>query len=122
MQDFHSFRRSAVRYWERRRIIYNAALILPALFGYRSAHVIGVGAGHETTNYAYLLALFVLSGLGANVCYCFSYALEFMFGTDEPTSRWLRYERTVAFVAGLLFAMLLSIIGGWNVAVMEARN
>lgn len=122
MVDYPNFRRSAIHYWELRRVVYNLALVLPALFGYRSAHVIGVGAGHETTNYSYVLALFALSALGANICYCFSYALEFIFGTDEPTSRWLRYERTVAYVAGVLFAMLLSIIGGWNVAVMEAGN
>jgi hypothetical protein len=34
MRDFPAFRASAIRYWEKRRIFYNLALILPALIGY----------------------------------------------------------------------------------------
>lgn len=34
MRDYDAFRKTAIRYWERRRIFYNLALIFPALFGY----------------------------------------------------------------------------------------
>ena len=60
-----------------------------------------------------------MSAFGANVCYSFAYALEFLFGSDEPTSRWMRFGRTGTFVAGVLFAMLLALIGGRNIAGME---
>ena len=34
MRDFNKFRHIAIRYWERRRIIYNLALVPPAIFSY----------------------------------------------------------------------------------------
>jgi len=119
MNDYHAFRHSAVRYWERRRIFYNLALVLPAFFSYMLvAGVIYVGDPHKSYVF-YVLALFVASALGANVCYSFAYALEFLFGSDDPASRWQRFGRTTLFIAGVLFAMLLALIGGRNIALME---
>jgi hypothetical protein len=119
MRDFHAFRKSAVRYWERRRIIFNAALVLPALLGYGLADTLNwVGDPHQT-HYTFIIPMFLVSALGANICYSFSYALEFLFGSDNPISRWQRYGRTTAFVGGVLFAMLLALIGGRNIADME---
>jgi hypothetical protein len=119
MRDFHAFRKTAVRYWERRRIIYNVALVLPALVGYGLTDTLNwVGDPHRT-HYSFIIPLFLVSAIGANVCYSFSYALEFIFGSDDPTSRWLRFGRTAAFVCGVLFAMLLALIGGRNIADME---
>ena len=119
MRDYHSFRNQVIRYWELRRIIYNLALLLPAWFGYGFTDTLNwVGDSHET-HYSYLLPLFVISGLGANICYSFAYALEFLFGSDDPTSRWMRYGRTIAFVGGVLFAVFLAFIGGRNIAEME---
>ena len=119
MGDYHAFKLAAIRYWERRRVIYNLALLLPAWFGYRFADTLNwVGDLHET-HYSYILPWFALSALGANICYSFAYALEFLFGNDEPTSPWMRYGRTTAFVGGVLFAMLLAVIGGRNIAEME---
>ena len=113
------FRRSTVRYWERRRVIYNAALILPAIVGYGLADTLNwVGDPHRT-HYGYIIPLFLVSAVGANICYSFCYALEFIFGGDDPTSRWQRFGRTTAFVGGVLFAMLLALIGGRNIADME---
>jgi hypothetical protein len=118
MHDYHTFRHTAIRYWERRRIIYNLALLLPAWFGYGFTDNLNwVGDTHET-HYSYILPWFALCAVGANVCYSFAYALEFLFGNDDPTSRWMRYGRTTAFVGGVLFAMLLALIGGWNIAIM----
>jgi hypothetical protein len=119
MRDFQAFRRSTVRYWERRRIIYNGALVLPALLGYGYTDTLNwVGDPHRI-HYGYMIPLFLVSAVGANICYSFSYALEFVFGSDDPTSRWLRSGRTAAFVFGVLFAMLLALIGGRNIANME---
>jgi len=119
MRDYRTFRVCGLRYWERRRIVYNLALVLPSLFGYMvTAGVIYVGDPHET-HYSYVLSLFTLSALGANVCYSFAYAMEFLFGTDDPASRWQRFGRTTIFIAGVLFGMLLALIGGRNIAELE---
>lgn len=119
MREFNSFKRSAISYWERRRIIYNAALVLPAFFGYMvTAGLAYVGDPHPTL-YRFVLVWLALSALGANICYSFAYALEFLFGSDDPASCWLRFGRTTFFVGGVLFAMLLALIGGRNIAMME---
>jgi hypothetical protein len=83
-----------------------------------TAGVIYVGDPHET-HYYFVLAQFALCALGANICYSFAYALEFLCGSDDPTSRWMRYGRTSTLAAGVLFAMLLALIGGRNIAEME---
>lgn len=120
MLDHHPFTRTAIRYWERRRILYNLALVPPSLFSYGIAAAIN-NAGDEPYNLqlSYPLFLFALSALGANICYSFAYALEFIFGSDDPTSRWLRFGRTSVLVAGIVFAMLLAFLGGINIAGME---
>jgi hypothetical protein len=119
MRDFHAFRHTAIRYWERRRIIYNIALLPPSLLAYMlTAGLANVG-DPQATLYGFLLFWFALSALGANVCYSFAYALEFLCGSDDLTSRWLRFGRTSVFVAGLLFAILLALIGARNIAMME---
>jgi hypothetical protein len=119
MRDYRGYRKTAIRYWERRRIIYNLALIPPALLGYGITDLFNyVGDPHET-QYGFVVFWLLLSAIGANVCYSFAYALEFFFGNDEPTSRWLQSYRTSVFVCGVLFATLLSLVGGRNIAEME---
>jgi hypothetical protein len=119
MRDYHASRHTAICYWERRRIIYNIALLLPAWFGYGFTDFLNWAGDPHQTHYSYILPWIALSALGANICYSFAYALEFLFGSDDPTSRWMRYGRTTAFVGGVLFAMLLALIGGRNIAMME---
>jgi hypothetical protein len=38
--------------------------------------------------------------------------VEFLFGSDDPKSTWSRSGRTTLFVTGILFAMVLALIGG----------
>jgi hypothetical protein len=119
VNDFPAFKRSAVRYWERRRLIYNVALVLPAWLGYEFTDMMNwVGDRHERY-YGFTISLLVVSAIGANICYTFAYALEFLRGSDDPSSNWLRQERTLCFVFGVLFAMLLALIGGRNIALAE---
>src|SRR5947207_7512246 len=119
MLDYHAFRHTAIGYWERRRVIYNLALLLPAWFGYGFTDTLNwVGDPHET-HYSYILPWFALSAIGANICYSFAYALEFIVGSDDPGSQWIRYGRKAAFVGGVVFAMVLALIGGRNIALME---
>jgi uncharacterized membrane protein YedE/YeeE len=109
----------AVRYWERRRIIYNLALAPPAFLSYGITDNFNYVGDSHPFHYAYLILLFGLSALGANICYSFAYVLEFFLGSEEPTSRWLRFGRGTVFVGGVLFAMLLALAGGWNIAQLD---
>ena len=119
MEDFQAFRRSAIRYWERRRIVYNVALVLPALIGFAVTETVNwVGDPHEL-HYFFILTLLAVSAVGANICYSFAYGLEFLFASDNPNSRWLRFGRTSALIAGILFAMFLSLLGGYNIAQLH---
>jgi hypothetical protein len=119
MRDFHAFRKTAIRYWERRRIVYNITLIPPAVLAY----LLQAGVAHGGDDYGlhpyYAVFLFAASALAANICYSFAYALEFLCGSDDPSSHWLRSGRTATFVAGLLVSILLALIGGRNIALME---
>lgn len=119
MHDYHAFRKTAIRYWERRRIIYNLALVPPAFVGYAIADTFNYVGDPHATHYGFVVFWLAMSAFGANVCYSLAYALEFLFGSDKPTSRWLRFGRASAFVGGVLLAMLLALIGGRNIAGME---
>ena len=120
MRDFNTFRRSAIRYWERRRIVYNLALLFPALVGYALPAGVAAGVGDERRlGFGMVAVLFILSALGANICFSLGYALEFLFGRDVPESRWLRFWRPLLVVLGTLFAMFLSLFGGRNIAFLE---
>jgi len=77
-----------------------------------------VGDPHPVL-YRFLFLWFALSAIAANICYSFAYALEFLFGSDDPGSRWLQFGRTTAFAGGILLAMRLALIGGRNIAMME---
>lgn len=119
MRDYSTFRQTAIRYWERRRIFYNVVLIFPSALVYMLvAGASRAGDGHKWHPYLVLL-LFLASALGANICYTFAYALEFLFGSDDSASRWLRSGRSTAFASGLAFAILLAALGGRNIALVE---
>jgi hypothetical protein len=121
-RDFPAFKRKAIRYWERRRIIYNIALVPPALLSFLFFDNLNwVGDSHQI-DYGYLLVWFGLSALGANVCYSFAYAFEFLFGSDDRESWWMTYGRTVMLVGGVLLAMLLALIGGHNIANLDYHH
>ncbi len=119
MHDYHGFRHAAIRYWERRRIIYNVVLLPPSALTYMlTAGISRAGDDYGWHPYQVLL-LFLFSALGANICYSVAYALEFLFGSDDPASCWLRFGRSTAFASGLVFAVLLAAIGGKSIALME---
>lgn len=115
MHDFPAFKRSVIRYWEKRRLLYNAALVLPTILGY----AIGTGIDGLDTNISVTLPALLLGILGANICYSFAYTLEFFYGSDDPTSTWVLSGRTSALIGGILFAMFLAFLGGINLAQLE---
>lgn len=118
MNDFQTFKEFTVRYWERRRIFYNLALVPPAFAGYSIATALNF-AGSPQPHVESLLFALGLYALAANICYSFSYAMEFLCGNDDPESWWMRYGRTAFFICGVIFAMALALIGGRNIADMQ---
>lgn len=119
MQDFSTFKRTTIRYWEGRRIVYNLALVAPSFFGYRFGDNLNSGGDAHDHHYTYVLIWLALSALGANICYTFCYVLEFLLGNDDPASAWMKWGRTASFIFGLLLSMLLALAGGANIAAME---
>lgn len=116
----HPRQKTAIRYWERRRIAYNLLLVPPALLGWGLGGAVGGAAGdHAAVGIGGLLLLFMLSALCANICYTFSYALEFLLLSANDDGAVLGNFRTVAFYSGCLFSVPLALIGGRNIAFIQ---
>lgn len=116
MNDFASYRKSAIRYWERRRIGYNVLLIPSALLGYCSA-AMRAAIDDATMQFGWwtVLLMFIVHALAANYCFSLVYAAEFIFGTEDPRSLWKRWMATAVFTTGTLLSIPLAVIGGSNI-------
>ena len=122
-QDELTERRLAIRYWERKRLWYNAALVVPTLLGFGVSSLanalddlpsqVGVGG--------MLLALLLLI-VAANLVFCLAYAFEFLWGSQGRPITQLRLARPVVFVVGLLLAAVLAFIGGSNLAYLQVHG
>src|SRR5262245_14467652 len=77
---------------------------------------------HKPIVKAGVTGLFAAEVLGANICYSFAYALEFIFATEDRNSRWLRFGRPFVFVAGVLFSVILAFVGGRNISMIEYHS
>jgi hypothetical protein len=91
-----------MRFWEPRRILYNAALVGLALGWvvltwphFRPAVVI-----------PHTPEILVLTGL-ANLCYCAAYLVEICFHQSPARASWLRW-RWGLWLAGTLLALLIA--------------
>jgi type IV secretory pathway VirB2 component (pilin) len=93
---------SAIRYWEPRRIVYNAVLGVVVLI-----HIViawpASKASLQTDN---LLFLFVLAVL-ANVAYCAAYVVDIVVQMSGFRESWLRL-RWILLLIGLAFAATLA--------------
>ena len=92
---------SAARFWEPRRLVYNAILTAIVLLWliltwphFRPALTLGS------------LEAFIVLGLAANLCYCVAYLAEFFLQALLPSAYWRRF-RQVLFGLGTLFAIVL---------------
>lgn len=107
MSDFKQSVADALRYWELRRVLYNAILATAAVLWvaltwphFRSVEWLGSPAG-ET--HSVLLILTILAFL-ANVCYCAAYLVDIPLQLTFTT--WRKYRWTL-LLTGTLFALLL---------------
>lgn len=99
---FRAIAAASVRYWEPRRIVYNAAL---------AAIVVGYGvalapAWSVVLSADFLLTLFILAVI-ANVCYCAAYPADAILQL-ATSARVQRIARPVVFTIGTLFAGALA--------------
>jgi hypothetical protein len=100
-------------WWEIRRIPYNVAVGLTGLFSTIVFFYAGsvfvqpmLEPGEDFAEPLGVLAGILLFGIGANVCYTFSWILESRLG--EITVEARRNFREKNFKLGLLFSMLLA--------------
>jgi hypothetical protein len=111
---------SALRYWEIRRIWYNVALTPAAFFGYCTSTLLSFAVGDiQYLDGREVLAYFIFSAVGVNICYSFAYLLEFWLGGDDRQPRWHRGGRTRMFVSGTILAVLLAIVCGHCIGEMQ---
>jgi len=92
----------ALRYWEPRRIAYNAVLVSVCLGWLMLTWPHFRGA----FTLASLAALLVLA-VAANLCYCAAYVVDITLQYSWYRARWLRW-RWALWLAGMLFAVLLA--------------
>jgi len=91
-----------LKYWEPRRLIYNAILGLVVV-----AHFIsGWPASREKLSLDLLLGIFVLAVL-TNVCYCVAYVADLFVQFSGLQGAW-RVARPVVLVIGTAFAATIA--------------
>jgi hypothetical protein len=92
----------AVRYWERRRLVYNALLVLIVIWCF----VAGLPGSLDHFSFDLLLVLFVL-GVVANVLYCLAYVADLFVQLSAARGAWLRW-RWVLFLVGMATAAIMA--------------
>lgn len=93
--------RDAYRFWEPRRIWYNALLTMAVLLWV----IFAWPHFRPALNLVDLGKMLVLAGL-ANVCYCAGYVGEFFMQPALPASFWRRTRWTL-WLAGMLIALVM---------------
>jgi hypothetical protein len=92
----------AVRYWEPRRILYNAVLVLVV----STYFFLGLPFSTSTLSMNLFLVLFALAVL-ANIAYCAAYVVDIFAQTTGLRDTWLKY-RWILFAIGVFFAAVIT--------------
>jgi hypothetical protein len=92
----------AIRYWEPRRIVYDA--VLAGIVVYYFAR--GYPASRQTLTFDEILIVFVLAVL-ANVAYCAAYVPDVFAQTSGLSVTWRKY-RWIVFATGVSFAAVFT--------------
>jgi len=95
---------NAVRYWEPRRIIYNAALLIVVA----GAFIAGWPVSRRVLSAEPVLVIFVLAVL-ANVAFCAAYIPDLALQHSSFRSSWLRV-RWVLMAIGTLMACAIAYL------------
>lgn len=100
--NFRDLVSDAIRYWEVRRLFYNAALVAVVVLCFVSAWPESKQAFHLES----LLSLFIFAVL-ANVAYCAAYLADIPLQYSSFRAAWLEW-RFLLFFIGVLFAAALT--------------
>lgn len=100
--SFRDMATDAMRYWEPRRLIYNAALAL-IVIGY---FVASWPASQRVFTFDSILFLFLLAVL-ANCCYCAAYIPDLFTQFTGFRLLWLRW-RGLLLGLGIIFAAIIT--------------
>jgi hypothetical protein len=92
----------AIKYWEPRRLVYNAALAATVLVYFFR----GYPASRHNLDVNLVLLIFLLAVM-ANVAYCAAYLADAFAQFSALDDQWRRY-RWVLFLIGLAFAMVIT--------------
>jgi hypothetical protein len=101
-QTLRDYATDAIRYWEPRRLAYNAVLAAIVLIYFR----LGYPASKTALSLNTVSFLFLMAVL-ANVAYCAAYIVDIFAQATAFQEGWRRY-RWILFTVGLLFAAVLT--------------
>ena len=105
-----AYKNSAIRYWEKRRLIYNVILVVPALVGWSISASLTLAIDDQQSP-SLLDPLVILNLIfliiGANICYSFVYSLEFLFYSESSQS-WSSRGRLIILILGCLISIPLA--------------
>jgi hypothetical protein len=93
---------NALRYWEPRRLVYNAALACVVIAHYVQA----LPASRQKLSFDLLLGLFIMAVL-ANVAYCAAYAVDLFVQFSGLDAAWRR-GRVALLIVGTAFAATIA--------------
>jgi hypothetical protein len=100
--SFRELLTDAMRFWEPRRILYNAVLA-----GVVLVWVVASWPHFRPAFTLQFLLLLVVLALIANACYCAAYLVDLLMQSSSAASSWKR-RRWALWVAGTLVAILLA--------------
>ena len=122
MTDSDTYRTDAIRYWERKRLWYNAALVVPTLLGLALGGLANALDDSSQVGLGGMLFALLILIVAANLVFCLAYAFEFLWdGRGRPMTQ-LRLARRLVFVVGLLLSAGLALIGGVNLAYLTVHG
>jgi hypothetical protein len=118
--EFEVFKRDAIQYWEKRRVIWNLLLVLPAYFSYSIGAGLAAGIGDTAAfGLPMVLAMFCFAAVGANICYCFAYVAEFWLAGTGAEKTYRENGRLLLFILGCLIGLGLAFSGGSAIALAQ---
>ncbi|MHC4937646.1 MAG: hypothetical protein ACYTHK_01595 [Planctomycetota bacterium] len=93
----------SLRYWEKRRLAYNAVLIAVTLAGFLLLSPLS-GVEFDLG----MLAVLAVFAVIANLLYCAAYPIDLLVQLSEYREQWRR-ARVLLFGAGTLLAVLFAL-------------
>jgi hypothetical protein len=103
----------AIRFWERGRVVYNAALLFVSFIATKSA---------DATAYLFspvALATWLALGVLANVLYCTAYPVDLFVQISDYKPTWRKWGRPILLVLGTTFACFFAYHTAYSLGRMS---